>query len=286
MEGRSALAAARASISAGTAGKKREHHRHLVSPLAYVRIDHANGGIVRDLSESGMAIQAVARLHPDDVVHLRFDLLRPRVKIEATGQVAWADNFGQAGLRFLDLPAKTQRQLKEWLLNTLLTSAHELSLGDAPIFKNREEGDAPDGLILSPPPVPAIHLAPPEPPPVRSVRAQLPLIEEAESPEMPIRLSWWPADISPSALANFVDGLIIVSAVPLFAIVFVVTTGVFPSWMVGVGMVAGVAAIFGWMYHYLFLMFSGVTFGRHLARLASEDLHWTRKLEEDLPRFR
>src|SRR5436305_10665731 len=100
--------------------KNRQYYRHCVSPLAYVRVDHANGGIIRDLNECGLGVQAVAPLHTDQVVHLRFDLLRPRVRIEATGQVMWADRSGQAGIRFLDLAPVTRRDLKEWLFVTLL----------------------------------------------------------------------------------------------------------------------------------------------------------------------
>jgi len=234
---------------------QRQHYRHMVSPLAYVRVDHANGGILRDLSESGLGVQAVAPLHTDQVVHLRFDLLRPRLRIETTGQVIWADRSGQAGIRFLDLGAETQRDLKDWLFVTLLTAASELSMCRSPMFKNREEEDEFDGLIMSSPPVPAIRLTPSEAP-VRSIASQLPLIEEPQDAEMPVRLSWWPVDISPTVLARFVDGLIIVSAVLLFSIVFVATTGTFPSWLAAFAIVAGVACTFGYIYRYLFDTFS------------------------------
>src|SRR5262249_53264062 len=125
---------------------QRKYYRHLVSPMAYVRVDHANGGIIRDLSEAGVGGQAVAPLHTDQVVHLRFDLLRPRVRIEASGQVVWADHSGQAGIRFVDLAATTKRSLKDWLLVTLLTAASEHAMNRAPMFKNREVEDEFDGL--------------------------------------------------------------------------------------------------------------------------------------------
>jgi hypothetical protein len=265
---------------------RRKYYRHLVSPLAYVRVDHANGGIIRDLNETGLGVQAVAPLHIDQVVHLRFDLLRPRVRIETTGQVMWADRSGQAGIRFLDLAPAMKCDLKEWLFVTLLTAASELNVSRAPIFKNREDNDEFDGLIVSAPPTPSIRLAPPEAP-VRSITAQLTLIDEPEeTPEMPVRLSWWPGDISPTTLARFVDALIIISAVLLFAIVFVATTGTFPSWMASFAITVAVAATFGYLYWYLFTTFSQSTLGRQLAQLAAEDLHWVRKPEEDTPRFR
>jgi PilZ domain len=266
--------------------RKRRYYRHLVSPLAYVRVDHANGGIIRDLNESGLGVQAVAPLHADQVVHLRFDLLRPRVRIETTGQVMWADRSGQAGIRFLDLPPAARRDLKEWLFVTLLTAASEHSVSRAPIFKNREDEDEFDGLIVSAPPMPAIRLAPADVP-VRSITAQLTLIDEPEeTAEMPVRLPWWPGDISPTFLARFVDGLIIVSAVLLFSIVFVATTGTFPSWAAAFAITLGSAVMFSYIYRYMFTTFSQTTLGWRLAKLAAEDLHWVRKVEEDTPRFR
>jgi len=254
-----------------------------------VRIDHANGGIIRDLSESGMAIQAVAPLRVDQVVHLRFDLLRPRVRIETAAKVTWAEPSGQAGLAFLDFPAGHRRLLKDWLLVTLLAAGAEMSLREAPIFKNRgeavQEAEDIEGLILSPAPLPAIHLAPPEPP-VRAIKAQPTLIEEHETNEMPVRLSWWPADISPKTLASFVDTLIVISSVLLFEIVFVATAGALPSWLALSGITVGVAGAFGLIYQYLFESLCGKTMGRHLAQLAAEDLHWTKRTETDTPRFR
>jgi PilZ domain/RDD family len=290
MDGPSALVTSGAgACRARAAHQPRQHYRHLVSPLAYVRIDHANGGIIRDLSESGMAIQAVAPLRTDQVVHLRFDLLRPRVRIETIAKVTWAEPSGQAGLLFLDLPATSRRVLKDWLLVTLLAAARELSLRQAPIFKNRGEADSEaenlGGLIVSAAPLPAIHLAPPEPP-VKAVEAQIPLIEEDATQEMPVRLSWWPADISPRTLASFVDTLIVTSAVLLFEIVFVATAGTLPSWLALFAITVGVAGTFGLIYQYLFETFCGRTLGRHLAQVAAEDLHWTKKTDPDTPRFR
>jgi hypothetical protein len=290
MDGLSAPVASGAGVRrARIAQKPRQHYRHLVSPLAYVRIDHANGGIIRDLSESGMAIQAVAPLRTDQVVHLRFDLLRPRVRIETSARVMWAESSGQAGLTFLDLPPRNRRLLKDWLLVTLLAAASEAYLREAPIFKNRgeatDEGESMDGLIVSAAPMPAIHLALPEPP-TKAVGGQIALIEDEEEQEMPVRLSWWPADISPKTLASFVDTLIVTSGVLLFEIVFVATAGTLPSWLALSGITIGVAGSFGLIYQYLFETFCGRTLGRHLAQMAAEDLHWSKSRETDLPRFR
>ena len=41
---------------------RRGHYRHQVQSLAYVNLDQSNGGIIRNLGDSGLAIQAVAPL--------------------------------------------------------------------------------------------------------------------------------------------------------------------------------------------------------------------------------
>ena len=126
--------------------KHRLHYRHPIPSLIYVRLDEGNGGIIRNISQSGVAIQAVGRLHAGQVVHLRFDLLRPKVRIDATGQVAWANEFGQAGISFLNLPPRPQRALKEWLMTDLLAAASELAPNKAPIF-NPIEDDSSNYLL-------------------------------------------------------------------------------------------------------------------------------------------
>jgi hypothetical protein len=262
----------------GTA-RDRTWYRHPITSLAYVRLDHANGGIIRNLSESGIAIQAVGRLHPEQVVHLRFELLKPKIRIDATGEVTWADAWGGAGLRFVDLPARTQRQLRDWIFTDLLAAATEFGPNHFPIFANTPEEERADGLMVSAAPVPAIPIEPEESmvSPRRSI---------GSSPEMPLRLPWWPLDIYPRTFARFIDSLVVVSAVLLFAVVAIETTGIFPTWLTAVGMALALIFIFGAVYYYSFNFVTGMTVGRHLAKLAGDDMHWLHYEEEDVPRFR
>src|SRR5579863_7318007 len=79
-------------------------YRHKIRTLAYVSLDSANGGILRDLSDAGMAVQALAPLRQNQAVKVRLELSSPRFRLEAEGRVAWVDSLGQAGVEFLDLP--------------------------------------------------------------------------------------------------------------------------------------------------------------------------------------
>ena len=267
--------------------KQRQHFRHALGSLAYVRLDHANGGIIRNISQSGVAIQAVGRLHVGQVIHLRFDLLRPKVRIDATGQVTWANEFGQAGISFLNLPPRPQRALKEWLMTDLLAAASELAPNKAPIFSSLDNDAAADGLTLSGAPMPAIRVFPTvqEESDVDSAN-ELPGEDELVPAEMPLRFAWWPTDISPRSFSAFVDSVIVVSAVLLFSIIAIESTGIIPSILIGLVFAATLMVIFGTVYWFLFTRLAGRTLGRTLAVIAAEDLAWMAKPEPDSPRFR
>jgi hypothetical protein len=262
-----------------TARNRRQHYRQALSSLAYVRLDHANGGIIRDLSESGMAVQAVTCLQAGQVVQVRFELLKPKVRVEAAGHVAWSNASGQAGLRFLNLPLPMQKLVKDWILAEVFAVASELAPGRANIFGVAE--DEYDGLIVSPAAVPAICMAEPE---IR--RAEMDIGAQEATAQMPVRLSWWPGDISQRSFARFVDSLVVIAAVLLFSVISVETAGIFPSWSLALGVAVLALFAFSGVYRYLCKILTGMTVGNRLAQLAAEDMYWARKAEEDTPRFR
>src|SRR6266852_4866875 len=116
-------AASHAAATVLTPGRQRRYYRHQIQSLAYLNLDQSNGGIIRNLGDSGIAVQAVAPLSADQNVVLRFDLANPRVRVEGTGRVAWADPMGQAGIEFLTLAQRSRRGLKEWIFIQLLNTA-------------------------------------------------------------------------------------------------------------------------------------------------------------------
>jgi len=40
--------------------RRRRHYRHQIRCLAYLNLDQSNGGIIRNLGEAGITVQAVA----------------------------------------------------------------------------------------------------------------------------------------------------------------------------------------------------------------------------------
>src|ERR1700758_640547 len=168
----------------------RARHRHDLRTLTYVTLDQGNGGIVRNLSHDGIAVQAVAAVRPRQQLRVRFELKYPRLRGETRGEVVWSTFSGQCGIRFLDLPPRVARLIDEWIFGDLLeglsvpwehagsmligpgngnsaaprsagVTGGDAALGPVAHFREAEEED---GLIVSPAETKVIELpAPSEP---------------------------------------------------------------------------------------------------------------------------
>lgn len=254
---------------------RRRQYRHQIQSLAYVNLDQSNDGIIRNLGDSGMAIQAVAPLRINQQVFLRFDLANPRVRVEATGRVAWCDPVGQAGVEFLSLPSRSARLLKEWVFIQLMTSAQHTA-GESALLYGKSVQEATE-LLFSSGSRPSIRLDPQ----ATTVR----LSETDEQPRM-LELAWFPFAISAPALSLLVDGLILLSAVLLFAVICVSMAGVVPAWPLALLMGLGVAVVFTGLYRFLFSFWMGATPGDWLAGLSSDAFDGNEIATDDRPRFR
>lgn len=254
---------------------RRLHYRQKLSTLAYVNVDHGNGGIIRDLSESGMAIQAVVPLRLHQEVHLRFDLLRPRLHVEGSGRIAWADKRGQAGVQFLNFPVRARRSLKQWIFTQLLARARQFARTGF-IFASSRSAEGADELLFSSTPRPVIHLDPQENRPQISDEKGLPQV---------CKRSWFPSAISPRWLCRLVDCIILFAAVLLFFTLAMRLTHSLPSLSVTIALVLGITAIFAGLYWFLFGVWTGATPGQRFVQFACGDSIAGTE-EEERPRFR
>jgi hypothetical protein len=225
--------------------------------LAYVNLDQGNGGIIRDLTDSGIAVHAVAALRPEQEVSLRFDLLSPRVRVETRGRVAWADPTGQAGIEFIGASPRVRRALREWLLVQMFASA--AASGRDSIFAPARE----DELTFSP-------------------ILQAPILVDSDPtqfagalPAARVACAWF--RFSERTFSMLVDGLVLLCAVLLFSISSIVLMGGVPAWPLAVTLLLTIATIFLAVYQIVFSDFLfGATPGARLARLAVSD-----SVEED-----
>lgn len=123
-------------MDAGTAPAQetRSQYRHELRTLVYACVEQANGGIVRDISDQGIGLQVVAAVRPQQQLRVRFELCRPRLRVETRGEVTWATRSGQCGIRFLELSPKTARQINEWISGNLLEGVFPYSEQEGSIF--------------------------------------------------------------------------------------------------------------------------------------------------------
>lgn len=243
--------------AASPTGHRRRFSRYPLRSLSYVRLDQGNGGIIRDLTESGIAIQVVAALRENQQVRISFDLLSPRLHVEALARVAWADPGGQGGLEFSELPSRTKRALRDWLFTQMLSSA--AITGRDSMFHSLEPQ-----LVTSAASRPAIII--PETP------------QKAESP----RLHWGLVSISSRTFANLLDSVVLLCAILLFSISSVAVMGSMPAWPLATAFFTTTFIIFVAVYRLLFSeLVCRATPGARLAALAVHS-----STEEQPSRFR
>lgn len=109
--------------------------RQPVHALAYVDLSRGNGGVVMDLSETGVALHAVRPLGREkEPVGLEFHLLETSARVQATGEVVWAEQSGKTGIRFVEITRFGRQRIKEWMMYNALSA--------------RDDGEAVEGWSL------------------------------------------------------------------------------------------------------------------------------------------
>jgi hypothetical protein len=270
-----------------SARQARAHHRHDLRTLTYVTLDEANGGIIRNLTHEGVAVQAVAALRLHQIVRLRFELRYPRLRVEARGEVLWSHGSGRCGVRFLDLPPRMIRQINEWIFGNLLESIPQNSASVGSILWNitsiSGSTDRSDGLIVSPASQKVIQLEP------QVLHVESALEEEEDEASRPVagaafEPDWLSQPLSGRSLAWTVDSLVVVASLLLFALVFLSVTHELPRWPLSLEAGCGAAILVAALYCGFSYAFGGVSLGARLAQLSGsgeedDDL-------EDTDRFR
>jgi hypothetical protein len=285
------------------ARQSRTHYRHELRTLTYVTLDETNGGIIRNLNHDGVAVQAVGVLRQQQRVRVRFELRFPRLRVEANGQVSWGTASGQCGIRFVDLPARTSRQIDEWIFSNLLDAiardvghprpifgpsvvsiAREENIGDE-IVSEENDAEEDGGLTLSAAPRPVIRLEPGfTRRDVASVLHQHGEEDCADPSSAQYAKTWLSQPLSGRTLAWLVDGLIVIAGVLLFALIFLSIAHELPPWPLTLGTASAAAVFVAAAYWTVFTVFGGPSLGARIAQAAfslEEE-----KEREDASRFR
>jgi hypothetical protein len=95
--------------------ERRSAPRQGLNSLVYLDLEPDNGGILLNLSESGMQISVANRLMTSGEVRFTLCLQATEV-IRGTGRIAWLSPSGRsAGVHFLSLPESARAEIRQWL---------------------------------------------------------------------------------------------------------------------------------------------------------------------------
>ena len=86
-----------------------------MAEVVYLNMQSGNGGIVVDVSRTGLGFQAACPILPDEPMAFRISSQAIQ-DIEVTGDLVWTDHDRKrGGLRFGSLPVEVRQQIQRWL---------------------------------------------------------------------------------------------------------------------------------------------------------------------------
>jgi len=72
-----------------------------------------------NLSEGGMAVHCDGHIAKTAFSKVHFMLPGTRTAMEPKGEIAWSDELGRAGIKFVDVPENCREQLERWIMQKL-----------------------------------------------------------------------------------------------------------------------------------------------------------------------
>jgi DNA-binding NarL/FixJ family response regulator len=97
-------------------GRLRYHRAGLQLPVILNdgRQTRTQGQLI-NLSQGGLQVHVSDGFTPNDASRVAFALPGTKTEIKSRVDVAWSDNAGNIGMRFVNMTGKTQRSLRLWL---------------------------------------------------------------------------------------------------------------------------------------------------------------------------
>jgi TonB family protein len=96
--------------------ERRLRVRRSPAALTYVTLGENNGGILANVSETGMSVTAGEALRENLLSRVSFRLPQLDRDIEARAEVVWtSESKKEAGLRFLDMREEDREQIRNWI---------------------------------------------------------------------------------------------------------------------------------------------------------------------------
>ena len=97
-------------------GDRRDRVRRDPPALAYLEVGEGNGGIVLNVSETGLAVAVAQSFVEDEIPLLSFRLPQLDRTFQASGEIVWrSESQKSAGIRFVNLAETDRMQIRNWI---------------------------------------------------------------------------------------------------------------------------------------------------------------------------
>jgi TPR repeat protein len=104
---------------------RRRTFRKVPEKFAFIQLERDDGGAVLNVSEGGLSFNTFAPVLQNGPIHFWFSL-NLNERIDAWGEVTWTDDSKKVGgLRFIRLPERAGRQIREWISRAVAQQAPE-----------------------------------------------------------------------------------------------------------------------------------------------------------------
>ncbi len=104
-------------------GRLRYHRAGLEVPVALKgKGSKGKDAVLVNISQGGMQIHTHNPIEIQQPLHIAFDLPGAKSKLKAQGEVAWQDQRGNMGIRFLKIASRQERVLQLWLAQQFLAN--------------------------------------------------------------------------------------------------------------------------------------------------------------------
>lgn len=104
-------------------GRLRYHRQSIQAPVVLsVGPKKKMQAHLTNVSQGGIGIRTDRRLDATGRVQISFALPGKNRSVKAEGEIAWTDHTGSAGLRFVEVGTKFQRDLEMWLAQQYFTN--------------------------------------------------------------------------------------------------------------------------------------------------------------------
>ena len=126
---------------------RRDRVRRNPPALAYLEVGEGNGGIVLNVSETGLAVAVAQSFADNEIPLLSFRLPQLERTFQASGEIVWrSDSQKTAGIRFVNLGETDRMQIRNWIRAEIVAAELE-----TPQERNRAR-EAAKSLLIMPSP--------------------------------------------------------------------------------------------------------------------------------------